>query len=94
MENIEVKRPIVIKNSNHISRENFICFAKSTRFMYNITNTKCDICVIVFKYQGTEKEKVIDVKYFNITNLHKMYEYMQEKANEQAKISFDVIYIY
>lgn len=94
MENIEVKRPIVVKNSKHISRENFICFAKATRFTYNITDTKCDICVIVFKCQNTEKEKVIDVKYFNIINLHKMDEYMQEKANEQAKISFDVIHIY
>lgn len=94
MENLEVKRPIIIKNSKHISRENFIWFAKATHFIYNITNTKCDICVIVFKYQNTEKEKVIDVKYFNIINLHKMDEYMQEKANEQAKISFDVIHIY
>ena len=94
MENLEVKRPIVVKNSKHISRENFIWFAKATRFTYNITNTKCDICVIVFKYQNTEKEKVIDVKYFNIINLHKMDEYMQEKANEQARISFDVIHIY
>ena len=94
MENLEVKRPIVVKNSKHISRENFIWFAKATRFKYNITNTKCDICVIVFKYQNTEKEKVIDVKYFNIINLHKMDEYMQEKANEQARISFDVIHIY
>lgn len=94
MENMEVKRPIVIKNSMHISRENFICFAKQTRVIYNITNTKCDICVIVFKYEGTEKEKLIDVKYFNIINLHKMDEYMQEKANEQARISFDVIHIY
>lgn len=94
MENIEVKRPIVIKNSKHISRENFIWFAKTTRFMYNITNTKCDICVIVFKYQGTEKEKLIDVKYFKITDMHKMDKYMQEKANEQAKITFDVIHIY
>lgn len=93
MENLQVKRPIVIKNSKHISRENFIWFAKATRFIYNITNLKCDICVIVFKYQGTEKEKVIDVKYF-ITNSHKIKEYMQEKANEQANISFDVLHIY
>ena len=94
MKNIEVKRPVVVKNSKHISRENFIWFAKATRFIYNITNIKCDICVIVFKYQNTEKEKVIDVKYFNIIDLHKMDEYLQEKANEQAKISFDVIHIY
>ena len=94
MENIEIKRPIIVKHSKHISREDFIWFAKSTRFIYNITNTKCDICVIVFKYQGTDKEKVIDVKYFNIINLHKMDEYMQEKANEQVRISFDVIHIY
>lgn len=93
MENIEVKRPIVVKSSKHMSREYFIWFAKATRFIYNITNINCDVCIICFKYQGTAKEELIDVKYF-IKDAYKMNEYMQEKANEQANISFNVIHIY